>query len=178
MVGEWLLLGYTLPRDPSRTRVSLWRKLKKVGAVNLQQSVWLLPDSKENFALFGEIKKEVQRNSGEAFVMKTTTDQNEQASFIARFHEARNEEYRELLEQCGEFFKELDKETARENFTFAEVEENEEELSKLRQWYGKIKTRDTFGAPLEAQAGRMLEKCEKALAVFCERVYENHEKER
>ncbi len=110
--------------------------------------------------------------------MKTTTDQNEQASFIARFHEARNEEYRELLEQCGEFFKELDKETARENFTFAEVEENEEELSKLRQWYGKIKTRDTFGAPLEAQAGRMLEKCEKALAVFCERVYENHEKER
>ncbi len=46
-----------IAQGPVQDPVSLWRKLKKVGAVNLQQSVWLLPDSKENFALFGEIKR-------------------------------------------------------------------------------------------------------------------------
>ncbi len=40
---DWIVINYTLPREPSRVRVSLWRKLKKVGAINIQQSMWILP---------------------------------------------------------------------------------------------------------------------------------------
>ena len=40
---QWLLLSYTLPREPSAPRVALWRKLKKLGAILLHDALWVLP---------------------------------------------------------------------------------------------------------------------------------------
>ena len=45
---EWLTINYTLPKEPSRVRVSVWRKLKKSGAVILGQSVWFLPVNEDH----------------------------------------------------------------------------------------------------------------------------------
>ena len=39
----WLLLSYKVPREPTAGRVYVWRKLKKLGAVALQDAVWVLP---------------------------------------------------------------------------------------------------------------------------------------
>ena len=174
--NEWLAISYTLPREPSRARVSVWRKLKKIGAVNVQQSVWLLPMSEENERSFREIKDEVASNGGESFLMWSSVDGDGRKILIRHFNDARDEEYTELLEQCEEFYKEIDKEIARKNFTFAEIEENEEELGKLKQWYEKIKLRDAFGAPLGKQAEAALSKCGELLDDFCEKVYQFNEK--
>lgn len=170
--NEWIVINYTLPREPSRVRVSLWRRLKKIGAVNIQQSMWILPLTDENYDLLNEIKNEVSQNNGEAFVMKSSVDEDGKKNIIERFNAARDEEYGELLEQCEEFFKEIDKEIARKNFSFAEIEENEEELNKLKLWYEKIAARDTFGAPLNEKSKIMLSKCVEALEKFCDKVYE------
>lgn len=174
--NEWSAINYTLPREPSRARVSIWRKLKKIGAVSIQQSVWILPSSDENYNLLHDVKDEVSRNGGEAFVMTISTDEDGKKIIIDQFNAARDEEYGELLEQCEEFFKEIDKETARENFTFAEIEENEEELNKLKQWYEKIAARDSFSSPLREKAESMLAKCSELLDGFCDKVYEFNEK--
>jgi hypothetical protein len=40
---QWLLLSYSLPREPSAPRVALWRKLKKLGAILLHDALWVLP---------------------------------------------------------------------------------------------------------------------------------------
>ena len=90
------------------------------------------------------MKNEVVQNNGEALAMKSSVEKDGQQNIIERFNAARNEEYGEFLEQCEEFFKEINKEIARENFTFAEIEENEEELDKLKQWFAKIEARDTL----------------------------------
>jgi uncharacterized protein YrzB (UPF0473 family) len=174
--NDWIAINYTLPREPSRARVSIWRKLKKIGAVSIQQSMWILSSNDENYVLLNEIKNEVSQNSGEAFVMMFSVDEDGKKIIIEKFNVARDEEYGELLEQCEEFFKEIDKEIARENFTFAEIEENEEELSKLKQWYEKITARDSFGAPLQEKAKLMLSKCTEDLDGFCDKVYEFNEK--
>lgn len=170
--NEWIVINYTLPREPSRVRVSLWRKLKKIGAVNIQQSMWILPHSDKNYSLLSEIKAEVSQNSGEAFVMLSSIDEEGKKAIIKRFNGARDEEYGELLEQCEEFFKEIDKEIARENFTFAEIEENEEELNKLKEWYEKISARDTFFAPLKEKSKLELMKCAESFDQFCNKVYD------
>lgn len=170
--NDWVVINYTLPREPSRVRVSLWRRLKKIGAINMQQSMWILPFTEENFGLLNSVKSEAVQNNGEAFVMKSTVDEDGQKNIIERFNSAKNEEYGELLEQCEDFFKELEKETSRKNFTFAEIEENEEELDKLKQWYAKIETRDTFGASLRETSKATLSKCAGALEKFCDTVYE------
>jgi DNA-binding transcriptional regulator PaaX len=173
---EWIVINYTLPREPSRIRVSMWRKLKKIGAVNIQQSMWILPQTDENYDLLNKIKEDVSQNSGEAFVMKSSVDEDSNKIIMERFKEARNEEYREVIEQCDDFFKEIDKEIARENFTFAEIEENEEELNKLRKWHEKIVTRDFFEATLKEKSKETILKCAEVLEKFCEKVYDYNEK--
>lgn len=174
--NEWLALNYTLPREPSRVRVSVWRHLKKIGAVNMQQSMWILPFHDQNFRLFNELKDEILTNDGEAFVISFAVDEDGKSCIIEKFNAARDEEYGEVLEQCEDFFKEIDKEIARENFTFAEIEENEEELNKLMQWYAKVCVRDTFQAPLRGKTKTVLEECTEALDRFCDRVYEYNDK--
>lgn len=174
--NTWLAINYTLPREPSRARVSVWRKLKRIGAVSIQQSLWILSSSEEHHALLNEIKNEVSQNGGEAFVITLTADEDGDKMIAEKFNAARNEEYGELLEQCEEFFKEIDKEVDRKNFTFAEIEENEEELDKLRQWYEKIAARDSFGAPLQEKSKLALSKCTDALEGFCNSVYEFNER--
>ncbi len=41
----WLLLAYTLPPEPSRMRVSIWRRLRKLGAVYMEEGFWVLPNT-------------------------------------------------------------------------------------------------------------------------------------
>lgn len=173
---EWVVLSYTLPREPSRSRVSVWRRLKKIGAINLQQSIWLLPYSEKNLELFNDIKENIFKENGEALVMVTQADAQNKEFIIKKFNDARDEEYKELIEQCEDFFAEIDKEIKRENFSFAEIEENEEELNKLKEWYEKIKDRDVFFAPLRDEAIGLIKKCEEDLEKFCDKVYEFTEK--
>lgn len=40
---NWLLLIYKVPNEPSARRVYVWRKLKGMGAILLQDSAWVLP---------------------------------------------------------------------------------------------------------------------------------------
>jgi hypothetical protein len=174
---EWAVISYTLPREPSRARVSVWRRLKKIGAVNMQQSMWVLPSTARHFELLSGVKDEVLRNGGEAFVMKSEVDAGAHAAIVRKYNEARGEEYGELLEQCEDFFGEIRKETERRNFTFAEVEENEEELLKLREWHRKIAERDCFGAAKSDEAQAALEKCAEILEGFCAAVYAYNEAE-
>lgn len=174
--NPWLAINYTLPREPSRARVSIWRKLKKIGAVSIQQSMWILPSNDKNGSSLNEIKNDVSQNGGEAFMMSLSVDEDGEKIILEKFNAARDEEYGELLEQCEEFFKEIDKEIARKNFSFAEIEENEKELNKLKQWYEKIATRDAFSAPLQEKSKLILSKCSEALDGFCDKVYEFNEK--
>jgi hypothetical protein len=171
MQNEWLAINYTLPREPSRVRVSVWRRLKKSGAVSIQQSMWILPSGDENRRSLEEIKLDVVSGGGEAFVIEFSADEDGKKIMVERLNSARDEEYTELLEQCDEFIKEIEKETARENFSFAEIEENEEELEKLKQWHDKIAARDAFGAPLHEKSVAALTGCAEALEGFCDRVY-------
>lgn len=174
--NEWIGLNYTLPREPSRLRVSIWRKLKKIGSISIQQSMWILPWGEEYLNSMNEIKQEVFDSGGEAFVFSFSADPEGEKYITGKFNSARDEEYGELLEQCEDFFKEIDKEIARQNFTFAEIEENEEELNKLKQWHGKIRQRDQFKASLQEKAEQQLVQSEELFEAFCERVYKFNEK--
>jgi hypothetical protein len=105
--------------------------------------------------------------------MKSTFIQDSSTEkVIELFNTASNAEYKEFLEKCGDFIKELDKETSRSNFSFAEIEENEHELNKLNIWYNKINSRDFFEASLREQSILMLSKCKDALESFSNKVYE------
>ena len=41
--GEWVLLSYRLPREPSTPRISVWRKLKRLGIAQISDGLVALP---------------------------------------------------------------------------------------------------------------------------------------
>ena len=171
---KWIVINYNLPSEPSRIRVATWRKLKKLGAVNIQQSMWMLPSSKENYAVLAAISEELEQNNGNALIMESIfLEKKYEQRVISYFNKARETEYYEIIDKCNDYFAEIEKEIARENFTFAEAEENEQELEKLLAWFEKIKVRDIFGAPLREETEGILEDCTLAFEDFCLKVYEN-----
>jgi len=169
---EWLLLNFTLPKEPSRVRVSAWRKLKKSGSVNIGQSMWVLPLSDEYIKIFTEISNDILQNNGEAYILKASFISTGNSDDItAIFNKARDEEYKEFLGKCEDFYREIEKETEKENFTFAEIEENESEYEKLEIWLKRINGRDFFSSPLKTPSDEALEKCKELLTDYSEKVY-------
>ncbi|MEW6545703.1 MAG: Chromate resistance protein ChrB [Bacillota bacterium] len=169
---KWLLLVYKIPPEPSRYRVAVWRRLKGAGAVYLQNSVCVLPDSEANRDLFGAVAREIEAAGGESLMfLAEASDPAEQERVVARFNSERDAEYGEFLEQCAAFLEEIRRETERRNFTFGELEENDENLERLRGWLGKIEGRDFFGAARAQEARARLGECREALEAFAARIY-------
>ena len=65
----------------------------------------------------------------------------------------------------------MQKEYDENHFTYAELEENEVDLVKLRNWFAKIIERDAFGASGRTACEQFLDKCEQSLEAYAARVY-------
>lgn len=167
----WLVMVYKIPPEPSRYRVAVWRRLKGAGAVYLQNSVAVLPDSPAHRELLARVALEVQEAGGETISLLAQAPGEEEQKVIARFNAERDLEYAELLEQCAAFLEEIRYETERRNFTFAELEENEEGLKRLESWLARISGRDMFGATRAAQAHARVRECREALENFAARIF-------
>ena len=91
---------------------------------------------------------------------------------IARFSAERNEAYREVISRCDDFASEIAKERGVGKFTYAEVEENEQDLTKLRAWLDKIVHLDFYGASLRSEAEEQLARCAALLDDYAREVFE------
>jgi len=170
---EWIALNVTLPKNPSRVRVGVWRKLKQAGAVSIGQSMWILPFSDDHLNIFNDIGNYAEENKGKYSIMKTDFLKTEGDKEIDDyFNDERNKEYEEFLDKCGYFLYEINKETEKNNFSFAELEENEQELEKLEEWLNKIILRDFFESSLKNKSQETLLKCKEIFEVFANKIYE------
>jgi hypothetical protein len=169
----WLLLTYKVPPEPATKRVALWRRLKGLGAVYLQNGVCLLPKTDDHTRQLKILENDVAGMDGEAVILQTIAlDQTQEEKVIARFKADRDDQYREFIGRCAGFEEEIAKEFAIEKFTYAELEEEDTDLKKLQGWLEKIKKLDFYGAPLAAEATERLRVCEAALEKYAQRVYE------
>jgi len=169
---KWLFFSYSLPTNPSKARVFVWRQLKKLGAVNFQ-TVWVAPYSLERVNEFKKLIENIEGFKGMGLLIVGKILSKEQEERISKaFSDSRNEEYKEIIDKCEAYFKEIEYEIQRQNFIFAEVEENEEELEKLKQWFKKVEKRDVMKPPLRKTALEKIKVCEKMFDDFARMVYE------
>lgn len=176
---NWLLLTCKVPPEPAKKRIALWRKLKGMGAVYLQNGVCLLPKTDDHTRRLKIIENEINEMAGDSVLLETVAlDRAQEDKVIARFKADRDEEYKELLGKCADFEAEIAHETEVQHFTYAELEENDVDLKKLLSWLEKIAKLDFYGATLAAEAAERLKGCEALLDAYAQRVFDAHDENR
>ena len=170
-LGEgWLVLIYRVPSEPSRLRSAVWRRLKSLGAIYLQNSAAALPAGPSAERALRKLRSQILDMGGTAALLSSRVLAGEpevRAAFLA----ARNDEYEEIVDRCEDFLAQVKKEYVAEHFTYAELEENEVDLVKLRNWFARVRQRDVFGASGRPEAEKSLETCGQSLDDYAARVY-------
>ena len=166
----WLLLVYRVPSEPTRLRAVVWRRLKGLGAIYLQNSAATLPTGPSAERALRRLRREILDMGGTASLLNCTALAGG-TEIRSAFQAARDDEYDEIVDKCQDFLAGLRKEYRADHFTYAELEENDEDLVKLRNWYAKILARDVFGAPGRPVCAEALQTCERALEDYAGWVY-------
>jgi|SRR6478735_4077193 len=174
---NWLLLTYKVPTQPSRARVAVWRDLKRLGALYLQQAVCVLPDLPDVVIALAQVRKRIDELEGTSFSARLADlSDKDYGQLLNGFRSNSEREYAEIIEECEtKFFKEIEFERFRKNFTYEEAEEIGQDLEKLRRWLSKIIARDWVNASGREQAESKVEECAAMLEEFEGEVFEYSE---
>jgi len=96
--GEWVLLSYRLPREPSGPRTAVWRKLRKLGVAQISDGLVALPAGPRTREQLEWLSEEVIDSGGTAIIWLATPGSRAQEHQLAlAMAEARADEYRALM---------------------------------------------------------------------------------
>jgi hypothetical protein len=149
---QLLLLLVGLPPTPSSLRVRVWRRLRSLGAVPLKRSAYLLPDTPERYEDFQWLAQEIQRDGGEATLVRVAQIENVTPGDVLRlFHEPRDQDYKHLAARYRRLLQSLDRKSE------AGRARVQSELARLAKDHQRIRDIDFFDAPGGAEARRIEE---------------------
>jgi ChrB-like protein len=140
----WVLLAYRLPREPSTPRIALWRRLRRLGAVQILDGLVALPLDDRTREQFEWLADEVEDAGGEAGVwISEPTTAAQQRELVSRSKEAVAADYRKVIEAAGVASK-------------GDVAGRRRAAARLRRTVDQIATRDFFPPPERRQAERAI----------------------
>lgn len=132
---EWVLLTYQLPREPSTPRIALWRRLKRLGVVQLADGLVALPADPRTREQLEWLAEEVVQVDGSAAIwLARPASRAQQSALAERMASARAAEYAALAE------------TAVAAQPRPRVE-RDKALKKLRRQWREVARRDFFAPP-------------------------------
>jgi hypothetical protein len=100
---RWVLLSSRLPREPSRLRLGVWRRLRRLGAVLLHDAVWVLPAGAETREAFEWLAEEIAEQGGTAFVWEAMSlDEPQNRELVRRFRAEADARYGALARSARE----------------------------------------------------------------------------
>src|SRR5258708_2041689 len=106
-MNSWLLLLYGLPTRQNSQRVSLWRKLKKFGALPIKTSAYVLPDAPTHYERFQWLAKQIRDDGGEATLIKVSEIEGMPHDKIVQlFNEGRTKDYTEIIAELSDLIRE------------------------------------------------------------------------
>jgi vacuolar-type H+-ATPase subunit I/STV1 len=169
---SWLLVIPKIPAEPSRHRVAVWRELRRVGAVPAASGAWTVPDLPAFTEALPTVRDLAQRGGGTLAVLAATSHGDDDIAVLRdAFIAARIDEWEEFLADCGKFSDEIEREIAKEKFTFGELEEEEQSLERLRRWHRDLRRRNVVDLDVAAAANQRLEEVTEELAAYAEQVF-------
>jgi hypothetical protein len=143
---RWVLLIYRIPREPSRHRVAVWRKLRDLGALYLQDGVAALPEDAVTREQLEWLQLRVREAGGEATLWEARPGTvAEEAELVDAFRSSREEAYKAIIARAQRLRRK------------AEMGGSVlEQLGKLEREFRAERRRDYFRSPLRLEAGEVL----------------------
>lgn len=164
---RWLLLIYRVPQEPPGRRTYVWRQLRQLGAVYLQQAAAILPERPELRSALDALGQRIREYGGEVSLLSTASpDEGWEGELLERFNQARDAEYAEVVENVERFEDEIRRERTKGRFSFAQLEDIEGDWEKLQRWRERIRGRDFFEAPGRRAADDALTRGQAELEAF------------
>src|SRR5258708_38073305 len=99
--SRWLLLIHQIPPKPDYLRVKIWRRLQRVGAVTIKNSVYVMPRNDQSLEDFQWIVREITEGGGDAWICEAGFVEgvsNEQVEGL--FRAARDADYATISEEA------------------------------------------------------------------------------
>ena len=154
--SRWLLLVYRIPREPSRHRVAVWRKLKTLGALYLQDGVVALPEDAVTREQLEWLQLRIREAGGEATLWEALPNTvAEGAALVEEFRASREAAYRDLIAAA-------DKLRRKAAFGAGETALLDE-LAGIERDFRTERRRDYFRSPLRKEADRAIREARRAL---------------
>ncbi|MBA2465048.1 MAG: ChrB protein [Nocardioidaceae bacterium] len=125
---RWLLFLYKVPPEPTANRVSIWRKLKRLGAILLHDAVWVLPPSPRTLEEFQWLAADIRDRGGDAMLWEASLCLDGQDDELVR----------QFLADVDSAYTEV----------LADLERPDPDLVVLSKRYQQARLRDYFRSPL------------------------------
>jgi len=141
--GSWLVLIHQIPSKPGYFRVKIWRRLQRIGAVSIKNSVYSLPKTDQTQEDLQWIVREIVAGGGDASLCEARfieglSDEDMQA----RFRSAREADYKELVNELRKITKQLAPASKANSGKELAVD-----LSDVKKRLGELIAIDFFSAP-------------------------------
>jgi hypothetical protein len=150
--GSWLLLLFTLPTNRNTGRVAVWRRLKKMGAVQIKTSTYLLPDEPAQYEQFQWLAQQIRDYGGDSTLVRAQEIEGlTKEKVIAMFNDARAEDYAVLRKSIQSFIVRRRKMAA---------EEAAGELERLTGQFRAIRGVDFFDSARGHETAMLLRRAE------------------
>jgi hypothetical protein len=161
---EWMLLIHQLPPRPTSLRVRTWRKLQKLGAVSIKNSVYVLPFGERTHEEFQWLRQEIEAAGGEAIVFRAgSVEGATDGEIISAFSKARDEEYAKLAAEFDGLTGAVRELKWGGHLSSRRRGRYEAELDRLHAELERVGSTDFFGAEGRAAASTAYERCQTAL---------------
>ncbi len=149
---SWLLLLFSLPTNRNTERVAVWRRLKKMGAVQIKTSTYLLPDEPAQYEQFQWLAQQIRDYGGDSTLVRAQEIEGlTKEKVIVMFNDARAKDYAELRKSLQRFIGRRKK---------MDAEKATAELERLTRQFREIREVDFFDSARGHDVAMLLRRAE------------------
>lgn len=160
--NKWLMIFYTVPSKPVSSRMKIWRRLAKAGAVQLKGAVYILPYNEEHLELCQWLVSEVAGMKGEgAFVKVSRVETIADKEIIALFNHQREKDYISVEKRLEELERKIN--SIQKGGSIQDIRRLSEEFNRYSREFEDIKKIDFFGSKTGTDLKKKIEILQKEI---------------
>ncbi|MBI5682141.1 MAG: chromate resistance protein [Deltaproteobacteria bacterium] len=149
----WLLFFYTVPSKPVSSRMRIWRRLAKTGAIAIKDAVYILPYNDEHYELLQWLVSEITAMKGDAgFVKVSKIETMKNEELVEFFNRQRESDFRGIQTSISEMEQKIN--SVKKDSASNHLNKLSERFKKTAREFEEIRKIDFFGS----RAGSGLQK--------------------